>query len=315
MPSSQVTAGLLAKRSSRRASGTSSRSLATMVCEQNATSRGSLLPVSRPTLALVHWRCASIRFTAAIGTPIARAAASASPSNNGSGAVSSTDRLRRRATRCSSLSGRGTGMAGYPSLSSAEFSMRLPEHNVMQPARMTATSQRTAVAGQELAQECLPRGAAIDLGAGIGIDGLAGDATVFVAHRRPRRQPGLVGIATAHELGEVVLHGARDGAVDRRPGVHLVAVEIAQRVLDLATVHRAGVRLLARRGIALGRARMGVVVEIHALAAGMPMQVHPAPGAVCDEQVARPRGGRALHFLGGGARVQPQRLVRAVAEQ
>jgi hypothetical protein len=82
-----VTSGLAAKRSSSRASGTSSSSSCRIACAQKETSR-AVSGASIPTLALNHWRSESTRLIIAIGVPQIWAASRARSSKSLSAGLS-----------------------------------------------------------------------------------------------------------------------------------------------------------------------------------------------------------------------------------
>jgi hypothetical protein len=102
---SPMTSGLAAKRASSVASATSNKAESRMAWSQKATSRGVSSTPGRPTLALNHWRCASISEISAIGTPHNCAAVRVIVSKAGSGRLSSTPSSRSAARRLASSTG------------------------------------------------------------------------------------------------------------------------------------------------------------------------------------------------------------------
>src|SRR5439155_8388616 len=101
---SETTSGLLRKRSSWSASGTTKTSDCKIAVEQKAMSR-EVSEAVIPTRDLNHWRSSSIREIRAMGVLQTNEARSVRSSKDCSGSVSRMAYLSRAATRASSLAG------------------------------------------------------------------------------------------------------------------------------------------------------------------------------------------------------------------
>src|SRR5215510_105 len=83
----------------------------------------------------------------------------------------------------------------------------------------------------ELIEEFITRPRLVGFGACVHVN----DLPLSFSEFRPGVQPFSVRIADLDEVGEALLHNYQDLVVVRRPQVNLVRVEIAHRVLDLAS--------------------------------------------------------------------------------